>query len=289
MTRLIKSRASSLSFDVLGYRAVVTAPDDDMLAMVAAVFSDLRATNDLPAKATHYRLTCDDSSHWSLFVNEACVHGGAGRADALVALEWRLVTDLVAYRRDWFHLHAAALADPTGSCGVLIVGRSGSGKTTLTLGLMARGFLPYADDVALIAPATLTPQPLRRAFHADDATRALVEAMGAPPVWRSAPLPEGYLLPARWATADVPIHYILFPTLVPGEPPALGPLTVADAVTALLPYSMTLSHDPALALAVAARLTRDAQCYTLSTGDLDATVACVHALITHGCVSSSVL
>lgn len=287
MTRLTEPRTSSLSFDLLGYRATVTAPDD-MLAMIAAVFSDLRITNDSPAEVTHYHLICDATSRCSLFVDEACVYGGTGETEALVALEWRLVTDLVAYRRDYFHLHAAALADPTGSCSMLIVGMSGSGKTTLALGLMARGFLPYADDVALIAPATLTPQPLRRAFHADDATRALIAAMGAPPVWRSAPLPEGYLLPVWWATADVPIRAILFPTLAPAAPPALAPLSVADAVTALLPYSMTLSHDPALALAVAARLTRDARCYTLSTGDLDATVACVQALIARACAPASV-
>ena len=254
-----------------------------MLAMVCATFSDLQVTDDCPSKETHYRLTCDDASRWSLVVNEKPEYGGGERAAALVALEWRLVTDLVAYRRDAFHLHAAALADPSGSCGVLVVGMSGSGKTTLALGLMARGFLPYADDVALIAPATLTPQPLRRAFHADQATRALVAAMGGPPVWRAAPLPDGYLLPARWATADVPIRVVLFPTLAPAEPPALTPLAVAEAVTMLLPYSMTLAHNPALALAVAARLTREARCYALSTGDLGATVACIAALVAEEC------
>ena len=163
-----------------------------MLAIVSAIFSDLQVMDDCPPKATHYRLTCDDASRWSLFVNDTQEYGGGERANALVALEWRLVTDLVAYRRDAFHLHAAALADPSGSCGVLVVGMSGSGKTTLALGLMARGFLPYADDVALVAPATLTLQPLRRAFHADEATRVLVAAVGGPPVWRSASLPEGY-------------------------------------------------------------------------------------------------
>jgi len=270
-----------VSLDLLGYRALVTAPDAGMRAKIAAIFGDLRAPDDHPVeKAARYRLTCDNAARWSLFANESCTYSGGRSADALIALEWQLVTDLVAYRRDCFHLHAAALADPSDSCGVLVVGASGSGKTTLALGLMTCGFLPYADDVTLIAPATLRPRPLRRAFHADDATRALVGALGGPPVWRSASLPEGYVLPARWATAAVPIRYVLFPTLAPGEPPALVPLSVADAVTALLPFSMTLSHDPALALAVAARLTRHARCYRLSTGDLGATVACVRALVT---------
>ncbi|MHB8645823.1 MAG: hypothetical protein ACYDAR_08560 [Thermomicrobiales bacterium] len=272
--------ASSLSLDLLGYHAIVTVPDDEMRAMVAAIFDDLRVSDDHSCEtATQYRLTRDDAARWSLFIDDTSVYSGDQPADALIALEWQLVTNLVAHRRDCFHLHAAALADPSGSCSMLIAGMSGSGKTTLALGLMARGFLPYADDVTLIAPVTLMPLALRRAFHADAATRALVAAMGAPPVWRSAPLPDGYLLPARWATADVPIRFVLFPILTPGEPPALVPLSVADAVTALLPFSMTLSRDPALALAVAARLTRDARCYALSTGDLGATVAMVHALV----------
>ena len=277
-------RESALPFDLLGYHAIVTAPDADMRAMIAGIFGDLRAADDFPAEtATHYRLTCDGAARWSLFANEMCVSTGDRRADALIALEWQIVTDLVAYRRDCFHLHAAALTDPSRSCGVLVVGASGSGKTTLTLGLMARGFLPYADDVTLIAPPTLMPQPLRRAFHTDDETRALVGAMGGPPVWRSTPLPEGYTLPARWAVADVPIRFVLFPTLAPSQPPALVPLAIAAAVAALLPYSMTLSHDPALALEVAARLTRHARCYALSTGNLGATVECVRALVAGEC------
>lgn len=277
----VTDRQLPVSLDLLGYRAFVTAPDIEMRAKIAAIFGDLRAPDDNQAeKAARYRLTRDDAARWSLFANESCTFSGGQSADALIALEWQLVTDLIIYRRDCFHLHAAALTDPSGACGVLVVGASGSGKTTLALGLMTCGFLPYADDVTLVAPATLFPRPLRRAFHADDATRALVGALGGPPAWRSAPLPDGYLLPTRWATADVPIRYVLFPTRAPGELPALAPLAAADAVTALLPFSMTLSHDPALALAVAARLTRHARCYRLSTGDLGATVACVRALVT---------
>ncbi len=276
-----------LTLDLLGYRARVTAPDGEMLTQVAAIFDDLRVPDDESVDTTHYRIARDGATGWSLSVNDKHVYTGAGCADMLIALEWQLVTDLVAHRRDWFHLHAAALADPSGSCGVLIVGVSGSGKTTLTLALMASGFLPYADDVTLIAPETLMPHALRRAFHADDATRALVGALGASPVWRPAALPDGYALPVRWATANVPIRFVLFPTLAPGEPPALAPLSVADAVVALLPYSMTLSHDPALALAVAARLTRDARCFALSTGDLGATAACVRALVAGKCSPTS--
>ncbi|MCA1666581.1 MAG: hypothetical protein LC793_04110 [Thermomicrobia bacterium] len=284
MTRL----GESLSLDLLGYRAIVTTPDGELLAMVAAVFDDLRvADGHAVGEATAYRLGCDDADRWSLVVNDECIYTSVQRADMLVALEWQLVTDLVAHRRDCFHLHAAALADPSGSCGVLVVGVSGSGKTTLALGLMARGFQPYADDVTLITPATLMPRALRRAFHADETTRALSEAMGAPPVWRSVSLPAGYVLPVRWATADVPIRFVLFPTRAPAEPPALVPLSVADAVTALLPYSMTLTHDPALALAVAAQLTRHARCYALSTGDLGATVECVRTLVARECTLTS--
>lgn len=273
-------RALALPFDLLGYHMRVTAPDAGMLATVAEIFGDLRIVEDRLAKsATRYRIACDGAARWSLFVNETCISTGDRRADALIALEWRLVTDLVAHRRDCFHLHAAALADPSGSCGVLVVGASGSGKTTLALGLMARGFLPYTDDVALIAPATLAPQRLRRAFHADDATRALVGAMGGLPIRQTASLPEGYILPTRWPTADVPIRFVLFPTRAPAVPPALAPLPIAEAVAALLPCSMTLAHDPALALGVAARLTRDARCYALTSGDLGATVECVRALV----------
>jgi hypothetical protein len=265
-------------YRINGYHATITIPDPEANARTARILAGFAPVEQVPPGTPHYRIDRADGT-WRLFVGEANTYESTQLVDALVALEWHLVTDLLAFRTDRFHLHGAALRTPEGTASVLILGASGSGKTTLTLALMARGFAPYADDIVLIDPETLAPEPFRRAFHVDASTRALIEALPNAPVWDFDALPTGYFMPPVWADESAPVRAIFFPTLRPDAPPAASALGIAEGVTTLLPFSTTLDQTPALALPVAARLTAQATCYALTTGDLAATAALVARLV----------
>ncbi len=279
MTHLMNA-TDILHYDLNGFHATITVADPQIRAAVRHSLTGFTPVGEtVVADATHYALLCDADGEWTISKDGTTVYRVSALADALLSLEWHLVTDLLAYRRDLFHLHGAALLAPGGMASILILGASGSGKTTLTLGLMARGFLPYADDVSLIEPTTLEPQTLRRTFHVDAQTRALVEQLPDPPIWDYDAAPPGCFLPPAWADHPAPIRFVLFPTLRPDMAPTITRLTVPSSVAALLPFSTTLGNDPAFALSVAARLTAQASCFDLSTGDLDATARLVKRLV----------
>jgi hypothetical protein len=267
----------ALAIRLLDYPAVVIAPDIEARTAAQSIlrgFPQVEAARD----SARYTLARDERGGWYVEARGARTCQGVALTDALVALEWQLVTDVLAFRHDRFHLHGAALCEPSGSTSVLILGAPGAGKTTLALALMARGFLPFSDDVTLIEPETLTPRTFPRAFHVDASTRMLVEAMPHPPPGQFAEIAPGYFLPSRWADSHAPARVVFLPAVRRGEAPTVTPLSVADATAQLLPFSLTLEAAPRLALSVAARLTAQARCYVLGSGDLAATADLVAAV-----------
>ena len=75
------------------------------------------------------------------------------------------------------------------------------------------------------------------------------------------------------------MKWILFPEYVPGQTPQLIRLTPAEAASAILTRTTTLSRLPKLALSTASRLLEHAACYRFPTGDLGASVAMVQQLV----------
>lgn len=260
----------TLGYRILDDPVTLTVPDGEASAAVRAILSGFSPHHPAPG-ARRYALTREDRGGWSVAAHTAPATHCVALTDALIALEWHLVTDMLAGRRDCFHLHGAALCAPSGTASILILGASGAGKTTLALALMARGFLPFADDVIVVDPDALAPRTFRRAFHVDRSTRALVEGLRHAPSWQSDGMPEGYFMPSQWAEATAPVRRVFFPTVRPGEAPAVSALSIAEAAATLLPFSGTLDQSPGLALSVAARLIGNATCYALRSGDLDAT------------------
>lgn len=266
-------------YDIHGYLVKVEVTDPSACHLVLKILEAFAIPEtDATVERASYSIARTGDS-WIISRGETVTHHTATLTNALMAIEWHLVTDMLAYRRDLFHLHGAALLTPDGTTSILILGESGSGKTTLTLGLIARGFRPFADDVALIEPTTLEPHTFRRAFHIDEKTRELIEGLDRTFPWQFDGLPPGYFLPPYWADHPAPVRFVFMPTLQPDAPPAATPLSVADAAIALLPFSQTLTETPSLALAVVARLTGQASCFRLSTGDLAATVRLVSTLV----------
>jgi hypothetical protein len=266
---MIDSAATTLSYSLLDYHVTIAAADPEGRA---ALDSILRGFPRHPAseRSTHYALERDDRG-WIVEQRATRTGEGLTLAQALMMIEGALVVDMLASRRDRFHLHGAALCNPSGNGSILILGASGAGKTTLTLALMARGFLPYADDVIVMEPDDLTPQTFQRAFHVNASTRRLIAGLTDTRPWSLDDVPDGYLMPRRWAESPANVRAIFFPTLQPCDTPAVTALSIPEAAATLLPFSATLDQAPRIALAAAARLTAQAICYTLVSGDLRAT------------------
>lgn len=216
---------------------------------------------------------------WTIGPAGQVTHRAVTIEDALLAVEWQIVSDVLSRNIDRFHLHGAALADPSGATTVLVLGDSGVGKTTLTLALMAHGFRPFADDVVLLDPERFTPEHFPRAFHVDATTRALVSPLFAGASWEHGGLPLGYCLPLTWAGASVPVGAIVFPRAHDHARPSLMAMAVPDATLALLSFTSSLDRNPALALRTAARLTGRVPAYALDGGPLAATVDLVASTV----------
>lgn len=248
---------------------------------VRAVLRAFPADDQSPLAAPDLRCVVDRGANglWEVGDGTTVTHHAATLEDALLAIEWRLVSDLLARNPDRFHLHGAALADPSGTISVLVLGDSGVGKTTTTLALIARGFRPFADDVVLIDPETLLPDWFPRAFHVDTQTRELVAPLFEQPDWEEPGLPAGYCLPRTWATERLPIGAIILPKGYGHPIPTLMQQSISTAALAVLGNTSTLEHAPRLALRTAARLTAQAPAFVLYSGDLPTTVAMIASTV----------
>lgn len=268
-----------MRYRLLDYPVTVTARDPEASAALRAMLRGFPEHDDFDCPAG-YALSREQRGGWNVDVRGFRTVQGGTLADAVIALEWQLISDLLSRPSGLFQLHGAALSTPSGLSSLLILGASGAGKTTLTLALMARGFAPLTDDLIFIGPDSLAPEPFQRAFHIDLSTLALIEGLPEGPSWQSDGLPPGYGLPTHWGKGRSPVGAIFFPTVHPNEAPAVTALSIAEATATLLPFSATLDQSPELALAVAARLTGRATCYVLRSGDLAATTDLVARVAT---------
>lgn len=249
-----------------GRRIAVHASDNDDAAAARAV---LAAFDDDPGPESPdlaITMARTPTGLWAVGPGDAVTHQSATRDGALLSLEFLLVSDVLTHRTDRFHLHGAALVDPSGTIVVLILGESGAGKTTLTLSLMGGGFRPLADDVILLDPATLCPDRFPRAFHVDDRTRRLIDPLFAGREWETPGLPPGYCLPLSWAEASRPVGVVVLPAGHGFAEPLLTRLSLADTAMALLSGTTSLDRVPRLALRAAARIAAAAPCFSLRAG-----------------------
>lgn len=275
---MTRHNASILSYRLVNDAVTIAAPHPEARAALSTIFGGFPSAppDEPPAR---YALSLTERGRWQVDVRGARVFDDVSLDDALMGLESEVVTDVLSSHPTYFHLHGGAFLAPSAHASLLLLGASGSGKTTLGLALMARGFLPFADDVVLIDPATLAPRVFGRAFHVDDSTKALLAGLDGTSNWSFDRFPTGYFVPPEWASGVARVQAILFPVRSTGAQPSVLPLSVAETAAALLSYTMTLDRDPRFALAVAARLTKQARGYALVTADLQATADAVAEVV----------
>ena len=268
----------TIAFLILDEPVGVVVPCADSRAAVAAVLSGFPSVRG-SSRPARYMVRKAGDMEWC--VQTAGVTGDPCQslASAVAALEWQVVSDALTSRPELFHLHGAALCAPSGESSVLVLGESGSGKTTLALALMARGFLPFADDVILLDADRLTPRTFGRAFHVDEKTLRLAGPRAAALPWRTEGLPDGHIIPGRWADRQAPVRAVFFPKRYPDGAPSATRLSPANGAAMVLHFSTTLDSAPRVAMRVAARLAERASCYALRAAALDDTADLVVRLV----------
>jgi len=173
-----------------------------------------------------------------------------GDAELLLKqLEWHAVSIALQGTSRYTAIHGAALS--RDSSLALLLADSGAGKTTLTLGLMRRGWLPLADDVALIDVETLAVRPFPRCFHADDAA---IELAGAESFVEWPGAVREYARPLQWAPGGLqPTSIFVVERCLPCAT-GLRAMTLAEAAAAVAHNSIRCALSKSQVASVAVRM-----------------------------------
>jgi hypothetical protein len=258
-------------YDLLGHRVAVTVSDVEVGRACRSVLANFAIDAPGAEAAVHSYSVVSADDGWHVEAGGRRMHSVADQRAAIAALEWQLVTDALKHRPDLFHVHGAALAPPELDGAVVLVGATGVGKTTLARALLARGFLPFGDDVTLVDPVSLDVQPFPRAFHLRDSDGDPRDASG-PGRWPT------YFQPPQYVRSPLPVKLVLFLSRTTEGEARAAPLVPAEAASLLLHHSGSLVAAPAHALAVAVRVIAQARCYRFELTSPEASAAVVEAL-----------
>ncbi len=228
-----------------------------------------------------YRITTGGTTHFEPHRFE----------EVLPYVEWSLNLQIPRIMPESLQLHASAMR--VADAGVILPGHSGVGKSTLTAGLLARGWRYLCDEFALIDANTLELQPYPRAICIKRASFPAVRAVGLTihggrRYVKAAKGPVGFIKPGSVRRDAIgtccPVRFVIFPKYTEGAKPALVAITRAEAAFASLPYCYNLLQCSRTGLDVLTEMIRNARCYRLIAGDLEATSELLNELVVgHTC------
>jgi len=196
------------------------------------------------------------------------------RREVLPYLEWAVNWRVITRCTDRMLVHAASMA--RDGQGVVFAGQSGAGKSTLVAGLLARGWQYLCDEFAMIEISTgrLLPFPKAVCIKAGsfDLVRQLdLKLCGDRYYVKALKGKVGYLSPSDLPGAvarPCPITHIVFPSYTGYAKSRLRPATDAKAAFMLAAHTLNRDVLGEQVAATASRVTRDAQCVVLDSGDL---------------------
>ena len=208
------------------------------------------------------------------------------RREVLPHLEWIINWQIIQQRGEYVQLHAAALE--IGGKALILPGDPGCGKSTLTAGLLARKWSYLCDEFALIDRGTLAVHPFPRALCMKEPSFPVIDGLGLP-LRRKIPYRKpvkgrvAFLNP-REIRADIagrpsPVRWVIFPQYVAGATPTLEKLTRSQAAYRLTRQCFNFPVHQQKALTTLAGVVRQADCYQLVGGDIQATCDLVESLL----------
>ena len=259
-------------YEALGFRFVVRTNSRAALAYLRPIFEAFESTAE---PEVVYSFGAFDDGHGESYVLSAdrdVLHMHRDPAEALSVLFWHVNQQVLAHSQDRLLIHASAVEQ--GGEAIILPAPPESGKSTLAAGLVRSGFQYLTDEVVAIDRATGVIDPFPRALSVDQGSWHVLADLRPqlpPDTHRFASkqwqIPPQSIRPDAVGTRARP-RTIILPRYREGSPTELVPLERVQAVRAMAEQSFNLVVHGGQALAVLAKLARDAQCYRLTVSDL---------------------
>lgn len=254
---------------ILGTHMVISGLTEVLRAGLAELLLPFLMTDDIPdgadAPAIAFAVVWNDLvGVWEITRDGQMLMGLSDAETLLRYLEWQIIAAGIDQVEGCGVFHAGVLA--RGDATVLLQGESGAGKTTLTLGLIARGWLPVADDVAVVDVWTLGLRAFPRCFHVEhEHERPLV----ARPALERIAAVEGHARPLQWAAEGRQPTAIITIARDADQPASLTPLLRAEVAGALFRGSIRTRLSGSQVAGLAARVAATVRyCGHLNNSDL---------------------
>jgi hypothetical protein len=180
-------------------------------------------------------------------------------------------------------LHAGGVE--RGGIGVVFPGDVEAGKTTLIAGLVRAGWGYLTDEGVAVDRENLVIDPYPKPLSIDRGAWPLFpELEPRVDLGTDAYKADQWQVPAADIRPDAlgrscPVSMIFFTKYESGVDTAVEPLGRAEALVEMAKNTFKFDEQGAAALDLLAELVRPAECYRLSSGDLDAAVAAVTKLL----------
>jgi HprK-related kinase A len=273
---------SQTALRIHGWRADVAGPAG-LLRELEALFPTGRQalfeTAPVEASATFEVVLDAPQPGWQRILRDGAPLWTGQDADELLAyLEWginRTAAEWLGQRYLLFHAGSVA----RDGRGLILPAASGSGKTTLVAGLLAAGFEYLSDEVAVVDPHQLNLLPFAKSLCVKAGGREVLAGLSpglatAIPRRRFGGEPVWYLPPSRETTpnASVAVRHVVLPRYRLGGVTELRPVARSAALRQLLEQSFNLRAHGAWGVGRLVDMLRQADCYTLSVGELQPAV-----------------
>ncbi len=262
---------TTLDLSVFNVTVRVNCPDTAVKSLLISLYGDFVAANK---NAPRLYFDIRQTRQHKLITLGNRTHVAHDEGEFIYLFEKTLTLALQRQRPDLYFLHGAAVVHDGVGC--LLIAPSGSGKSTTTWALLHHDFGYQSDELAPIQLQNLTVHPYPHALCLKN----------EPP--REYPLPEEtlfnertihiptYSMPGPVINTPVPLAVVLLVSYRPGQrQPTLLSLTGAQAASQIYVNALNQLAHPNHGLSAAAHIAQNCLCFSLITGDLAATAACV--------------
>ena len=200
-------------------------------------------------------------------------------------LEIETVSFLVNDTKNLYLFHAGAVTK--GRTGILLPGTSGAGKSSITLALLLRDYRYMSDELALVDVSTGELHPFPKPLSLKNIS--IFSGLAIHNIWlgpeageKAREEPVWYIHPEDIKPNTIgeptPIRYIIFPTYDPAATPQIKPLTSDEAMRRLIDNSVKFHQFGRHGLHLLANLLEEAECFCLTSNDLEKTTALINEL-----------
>lgn len=275
---------------VLGFSFAISTGDEELAAMVDALFADLPPV----AEPEHlFAITGVTDKEWSVQLDRSVVVDNVDHAMLASTLVWLVNQRVVAHPGGRLLFHAAAVAH--GDNGALLAAPSGGGKSTLAAGLISLGLSYLSDEVGVLELPTLRLSAYPKPLSLGPGSLAVLEPLWARPdgIGTSQGPSEhqvaaGSIRPASVVASAAPC-VVIFPEGAPGSVSELGRLSPVEALPLLVKSAFNLAERPQAHLDACTALCRSVPSYRLVVGDLAEACSLVLGLVGYPTLSAGQL